>query len=208
MAEELRDPVSRLVDATLTLPEASFVTGLSVKAIDREIDAHVLKPRAEPDPDHRRLRSIAGPDAVYLLLVRDLHNELSPRLRRQVCKAVWDAIEEDRAYARLAWLMLPVREAGREVLGKIETLERAKHDLVESRPEVMGGEPVVKGTRVPARMVAELVRQGASKDELRDDFDLTPEQVDAAVLFDRVTPKRGRPRTRREGVTEHVPANR
>lgn len=201
--------MSRLADARLTLPEASFVTGLSLKAIDREIDAHIVSPpRAEPDLEKRRLRWIAGPDAVYLLLVRDVHGELSPSLRRKVREAVWDAIADDRAYARLAWLMLPVREAGQEVLGRIETLERAKHEYVESRPEVLGGEPVVKGTRVPARMVAELVRRGASKDELREDFDLTPEQVDAAVLFDRVTPKRGRPRTRREGVTEHVSADR
>jgi uncharacterized protein (DUF433 family) len=42
-------------------------------------------------------------------------------------------------------------------------------DLIESKPSVRAGEPVLRGTRIPARMVAGLVDQGATADEIRRD---------------------------------------
>jgi hypothetical protein len=41
-----------------------------------------------------------------------------------------------------------------------------------------------------------------------DDYDLTSEQIDAALLYDRVVPKRGRPATRKLDLKQHVPAAR
>jgi len=79
----------------------------------------------------------------------------------------------------------------------VVTLKRAKRKVIESRPGVLAGEPVVKGTRIPVRLIAELVRQGASRAKLRSEYDLTRDQIEAAVLFDRVTPRRGRPPVRR-----------
>ena len=71
---------------------------------------------------------------------------------------------------------------------------RSKHDCIESRKDILGGEPLIKGTRIAARHVADLVKQGAEHAELRDDLDLTDAQIDAAVVFDLTSPKRGRPK--------------
>jgi uncharacterized protein (DUF433 family) len=65
-----------------------------------------------------------------------------------------------------------------------------KRPLIESRPGVLVGEPVFKGTRIPARLIADLVRQGIRRAKLRREYDLTREQIEAAILFDRVTPRR------------------
>jgi uncharacterized protein (DUF433 family) len=62
-------------------------------------------------------------------------------------------------------------------------------DLIESKPSVRAGEPVLRGTRIPARMVAGLVDQGATADELRRDYGLSAEQVEAAVRFARANPR-------------------
>jgi uncharacterized protein (DUF433 family) len=75
-----------------------------------------------------------------------------------------------------------------------------KRPLIESRPAVLAGEPVVKGTRIPARLIADLVRQGVPRNELRSEYDLTREQIEAAIMFDRVTPKRPRRLVRRLNV--------
>ncbi len=147
--------MSKLLDATLTVPEAAYVAGVSERAVNHEIDARILRPRGRK---HRR--AVHGPDLLYL---------------------------------------------GAENLA---ALERAKRDVIESRPGVLAGEPVLKGTRIPARLVADLVRQGTSRAKLRSEYDLTREQIDAAVLFDRVTPRRGRPPVRRLHVKKHVPADR
>jgi uncharacterized protein (DUF433 family) len=87
--------------------------------------------------------------------------------------------------------------------GDVVALKRAKRKVIERRPGVLAGEPVVKGTRIPARLIAELVRQGVSRAKLRSEYDLTREQIDAAVLFDRVTPRRGRPPVRRVHVKNY-----
>ena len=62
--------------------------------------------------------------------------------------------------------------------------EQSQHALIESTPSVLGGEPVIRNTRVPTRVVADLVKKGASKAQIRDAFDLTTEQIDAAVAFE------------------------
>jgi uncharacterized protein (DUF433 family) len=80
--------------------------------------------------------------------------------------------------------------------------------LIESRPGVLAGEPVLKGTRISARLIADFVHQGVSRATIRREYDLTNEQIEAAVLFDRVTPRRGRPPVRRLHVKKHVPADR
>jgi uncharacterized protein (DUF433 family) len=68
--------------------------------------------------------------------------------------------------------------------------------VVVSDPEIRGGEPVVRGTRIPVHTLAELARQGAPRDELLEDYpSLTPETLDAALLYARMHPERDRPRT-------------
>lgn len=52
-----------------------------------------------------------------------------------------------------------------------EKLKLLDRDLLESRPDVLGGEPVLKGTRLSIRYVSDLVAQGATHDELGEDFD-------------------------------------
>ena len=200
--------LSRLAEAKLTIPEAAFIAGVSTALVNREIEARVLQTQQERDRGRASRRWVAGPDTLYLGLVRSMHAEMSPKLRRRFCRAVRQAVAEDKPAAEIDELVLLIEKVRREILRNLETLERVRQDFVESRPEIRAGEPVIKGTRIPARMIADLVRQGASREELHEDFGLTPEQVDAAVVFDRVTPKRGRPRTRRPNLTEHVPADR
>jgi uncharacterized protein (DUF433 family) len=39
-------------------------------------------------------------------------------------------------------------------------------DRIESRPEVLGGKPCIKGTRISVEFVLELAASGASRDEM------------------------------------------
>ncbi|MGH6951385.1 MAG: DUF433 domain-containing protein [Vitreimonas sp.] len=79
---------------------------------------------------------------------------------------------------------------------------------IEIRREILGGEPVLKGTRIPVRVVADLVKKGASAKDLEDEFDVTPAQTRAAVLFDQITPRQGRPPMRRRNTIVHAPPDR
>ena len=68
---------------------------------------------------------------------------------------------------------------------------------VVSSPEVLGGEPVFRGTRVPLRHVASLFRKGVSEKEIIEDFPhLSARDLAYARLFSRFGEKPGRPRKR------------
>jgi uncharacterized protein (DUF433 family) len=54
--------------------------------------------------------------------------------------------------------------------------------VVHSDPEIMGGEPVFVGTRVPARTLFEYLEAGDSLDQFLDEFpSVTREQAIAAL---------------------------
>jgi len=56
----------------------------------------------------------------------------------------------------------------------------------------MGGEPVIRGTRVPVRTVAGLIEQGESREVMREDYPYVPEEAYAiAVRWVRANPRRG-----------------
>lgn len=198
----LRATLTHLNERILTVPEAAYLTGTNERAVNHEIDAKIM--RAESSKEGR---GVSRADLVYLGAVRDIRDQISPKLRREIREAVGSAVNASEAVAKVGSLEVPVAAIEGAILANLETLERARRDYIESRPELLAGEPVLRGTRIAARLIADLLKQGTSPDLIAEEYDLTPEQVQAASIFDRVTPKRGRPRIRKIGVTQHVPAH-
>jgi uncharacterized protein (DUF433 family) len=59
-------------------------------------------------------------------------------------------------------------------------------DHIETRAEVMGGKPVIKGTRVTAEIVLEWLAAGWSEEEILRNYPrLTPEDLRAVFAFAR-----------------------
>lgn len=57
-------------------------------------------------------------------------------------------------------------------------------DFVTRDPNICGGEPVVKGTRVTMRTVLSSLAEGATPEEILSDFPtLTPEHLRAIIAF-------------------------
>src|SRR6202035_2565755 len=76
----------------------------------------------------------------------------------------------------------------------LRELRRAKHFVV-SDPEILGGDPVFRGMRVPVHVIAELVAQGSTPPELRESYPrLTAEMIRLAPIYAAAYPLRGRPR--------------
>jgi uncharacterized protein (DUF433 family) len=56
--------------------------------------------------------------------------------------------------------------------------------LVVSDPEILGGDPVFRGTRVPVHLIAELVTQGSKPTELIEGYPrLTAEMIRLAPVY-------------------------
>ena len=69
--------------------------------------------------------------------------------------------------------------------------------MVVSDPEIMGGTPVIRGTRVPVYDVAASVAAGIPLDRILAAYpSLKSEQLELANLYAEANPQRGRPRQR------------
>lgn len=56
---------------------------------------------------------------------------------------------------------------------------------IEQKPEVLCGKPVIKGTRISVELILERLGNGASFEQLVDDYDVTEEDIKAALLYAR-----------------------
>ena len=56
--------------------------------------------------------------------------------------------------------------------------------LITSAPEILGGKPVIAGTRISVQLILEKLRDGWSIQDLLDDYPhLTREQIIAAIAY-------------------------
>jgi uncharacterized protein (DUF433 family) len=80
------------------------------------------------------------------------------------------------------------------VVRNVELYEMARERIV-SDPAIMGGLPVIRGTRLPARMIHARVAGGDSVDSIIEDYPyLDGETVEVAVMYVAANPERGRPK--------------
>jgi uncharacterized protein (DUF433 family) len=57
-------------------------------------------------------------------------------------------------------------------------------DLILIDPEIMGGAPCIKGTRIPVHVIAARLQGGETIAELCQDYPyLVPEQIEAAAAY-------------------------
>jgi len=67
--------------------------------------------------------------------------------------------------------------------------------VVVTDPEIRGGEPVVRGTRIPAYLLHDLAEQGATEDELLSDYPaIDRDRLGFVLLYTKTHPRPGRPR--------------
>lgn len=55
---------------------------------------------------------------------------------------------------------------------------------ITARPDVFGGKPIIRDLRVSVELILSLLSQGASPDEILDDYpDLEPEDILACTAY-------------------------
>ena len=67
-------------------------------------------------------------------------------------------------------------------------------DAIACKPDVMQGEPCLKGTRIPAYLIAGIVDDAGIDAAKRTYPQLTKRQIEQASLYAKATPRRGRPK--------------
>jgi len=55
--------------------------------------------------------------------------------------------------------------------------------MIELDPEIAGGKPVIKGTRITVKLILELLANGWNIQDIKEEYDLTEEQIKAAIKY-------------------------
>ena len=176
-------------DILFTPTEAAVLTGLPLKAVNNAIDKKTISAVAGEEGG----RLLDARALVSLALERRLADRVAPELRRQVFDALASS-PRNTVSLEGGLVTIDLREPRREVATTLRDLRRARR-LVVSDPEIMGGEPVFRGTRVPVHMIAGLVAQGSTQADLLASYPrLTAEMIRLAPVYAAAYPLRGRPR--------------
>jgi uncharacterized protein (DUF433 family) len=189
-------------DTLFTPTEAAVLTGLSLKAVNNAIDRKTVA--AIPGEEGGRLLDARA--LVSLSVERRLSAGIAtPELRRKVFDAL---AETPRNVVSLegGLIKIDLRQPRRELAASLRDLRRARR-LVVSDPEILGGDPVFRGTRVPVHAIAGLVVQGSEPAQLVESYPrLTAEMIRLAPLYAAAYPLRG-PRRKLPWRDQH-PARR
>jgi len=190
----------------LKTTEAAVVSRVALRDVNRVIDEGILPEEFFTNDDGRHVVAVACTlISFYFESAGALTSEerlfairvTVPRLRRSISFALPTLLKEDWI-VRHEFLTIDLAPF---VRGAVERLSRlmAARDLVESSPEILGGTPVFRGTRVPVYDVAALVSASVPTERILSDYPaLNREKVELAAVFAEANPPRGRPPGRRE----------
>ncbi len=67
------------------------------------------------------------------------------------------------------------------IRSKVESMEEFKWIVTD--PEICGGKPVIMGTRIPVKVILELLANGWTIEDIKEEYDLTEEQIKEAIKF-------------------------
>jgi uncharacterized protein (DUF433 family) len=179
-------------DTELFTPaEAAVLSRRTAKAVNNAIDKRTVEPHSTSGGG-QRVRLLDRSAIVYLWLEGRLARDTTPEFRRRLFAAIASA--PARRIISIGALRLDLSEPRREVDQRLKDLRQAKR-IVVSDPEVLGGTPVFRRTRIPVHHIADLLRQGDTPEALQKSYPrLTDEMIRLAPIYAAAHPARGRPR--------------
>lgn len=197
----------------LRSPEAAFVSGIAVKAVDRAIDDRVL-PKGFYVVDGGRMFTLGA--CVMIAFYHETAKDLTVELRKHVisrfenrlrhvefghCQAL---ASENWNLRERYWSVDLAPFIERAACG-YERLREAEAAVSRSE-DVMSGAEVLRGTRVLVHDVAASAIADEPIERIRDAYpSLTDRQIRLAIVYATAHPQRGRPRgTALPAGTKHV----
>jgi uncharacterized protein (DUF433 family) len=150
----------------LTRREAAEIGRVPLNAIDKAIEQGVVKPKRKQGKP-----LLPAHEVALLVLLRQIDVALPTKakqhLRKWLAGAQAQAVGSELALSEA--LRVAMTEDVAQTIERAESYARLRDCYVERNPAVMGGEPVIAGTRVPVRTIASLIEMGEKPEVLRED---------------------------------------
>ena len=173
---------------TLTLSEAGYVLDRSPTDLNKAVDTGMI--RARQRKVGKAVQRLVGPAELrFFRLAHELHKDLAPTGRRRLYAALRKLPTETHR-VKLGDLDLDLSRIDSDLKAPLGRL-----DSIRQRVDRLGGEQdaVIRGTDIPAHLIAALAREQTVEEILEDFPSLERVQVEGAIEFSKAYPKRGRP---------------
>jgi uncharacterized protein (DUF433 family) len=181
-------------NSLFTPAEAAVLTRLSIKAVNNAIDKNMV-PAVVRAGAGESGRFLDQRGLLALALEYRLANRFFPDLRRRLFDALVASPRKAVVSLDEGLVTVDLQEPRRDLAASLRALRRAR-SLVVTDSEILGGEPVFRGTRVPVHAIAAMLEQGSTEAEILEAYPrITAEMVRLAPAYAQAYPIRGRPRS-------------
>jgi uncharacterized protein (DUF433 family) len=173
----------------MTRREVAELSGTTLGTVNKAIEQKVLRGQ------RRNGRTLLAPEDVgALTLLSQTRVSLPVVVKRRVAAWARSGPEADAELRLDGALAMRVGPETEQAVQRARRYVELRERLVEVDPEVRGGEPVIKGTRVPVRSLARQMELGENPDTLREEYPfLSEEAFELAPLWAKANPRQGRP---------------
>jgi uncharacterized protein (DUF433 family) len=182
--------------------EAAVVARVALRDVNRVIDEHILPDGFFSLADGRRVAASACMFiSFYIDSAKRLTSEerlaaireVARRLSHRHAKSLASLVEADWV-VRDELLTIDLSPFFLRAKDRFERLSAAR-DMVTSDPEILGGVPILRGTRIPVHDVAASVAAGVPISRILAAYpSLDRRRIALAALYAEANPARGRPR--------------
>jgi uncharacterized protein (DUF433 family) len=176
-----------------TPAQASAVANLPLPAVHKLIERRLIRPR-RLRTGRSIQRMLSRGQVLYLRLEAEGVRLLPLAARRAIAKRIESSPEVDAVVlTEGSALVIQVKSVRLELDVDLRKLERGK-DMIVSDREIMRGTPVYRGTRIPVELIADMLSQGATLEEILEGYPaLNRDKVELAPFYVQAFPRRGRP---------------
>jgi len=191
-----------------TPAQASAVANLPLPAVHKLIERRLIRPR-RLRTGRSIQRMLSREQVLYLRLEAEGVRLLPIAARRAIAKKIEASPEIDVVLVTEgSALLIQVKAVRHELDQELKKLERAEN-MITCDPETMRGTPVYRGTRIPVELIADMLSQGTSPEEILEGYPaLDRERVELAPLYVQAFPRRGRPASRPWAKRKPIRASR
>lgn len=173
-------------DVRVTVNEASYILGQPSAVINKAVDEGIVK-AAIQRRGRLSSRLFGLPELRFYRVASDLGAELTPSGRKSIYRAIRALSARQR---RLRWgpFETDLATLDRQLLRKLKQLRALKQEIAMSDRE-----PVIRGTGISPYAIAGL-SAGQTVSQIIEDYpSLSRAQVEAAIEYAKIYPKKGRP---------------
>lgn len=182
---------------SLTIKEAAHLAGVPKRRIEKDCEEGIV-PRQKLKPWMHKGVAAHVP-ALAVVYACAMNSIGGVKLQKESKRRIWKHVHTTKPpnFGKIEitpGLTLNLDPLVAERWARTRDYLEARRNFFAVDPDIFGGEPILRGTRITCRSVLGRIQGGETLDDLVKDYpEISKEAFNAAVVYARTHPPRGRP---------------